>query len=255
MLPTELIAHANVPRSGVSVRKLLVTRKLPPNNLYETIGILSRMPDDTFHFSYLNTYAQAEYFRELPGLQKVRGGVTSDRLFPFFAERVISPERPDRAAALSYLNLEDPAEPFEVLARSGGSRLNDQLEVLSFPEEDSTGRHSFTFFVHGIRYLDDTGYNALGQLHSGDSLQVEREPSNPESELALKVSHNGTSLGYVPHPLRNFINPAVATGSYTLTVVQRNSPNAGFHQRLLVTLVFQAPSEEALLSAVDLKEF
>jgi hypothetical protein len=255
MLPTELIASANVPRSGVSVRKLLVTRKLPPNNLYETIGILSRMSDDTFHFSYLDTYAQAEYFRELPGLRKVRGGVTSDRLFPFFAERVISPERPDRATALSYLNLEEPAEPFEVLARSGGSRLNDQLEVLPFPEEVSKGQYAFTFFVHGIRYLDDTGYNALEQLHSGDSLQVEREPSNPESELALKVSHHETPLGYVPHPLRNFINPAVATDGYTLTVVQRNSPNAGFHQRLLVRLMFQARSDEAMFSGVDLKEY
>lgn len=255
MLPTELIAAAHVPRSSVSARKLLVTRKLPPNNLYETIGVLSRMPDDAFHFSYLDTYAQAAYFRALPGLPKMQGGVSSEHLFPFFAERVISPERPDRATALAYLNLEDPTGPFEVLARSGGSRLNDQLEVLPFPEEVSTGLYSLTFFVHGIRHLDDTGYNALEQLHSGDSLQVEREPSNPESELALRVSHNGTSLGYVPHPLRNFINPAVATAGCTLTVVQLNSPNAGFHQRLLVTLVFRARSEEAMLSGVDLKKF
>lgn len=255
MLPTELIAATQVPRSGTSTRKLLVTQKLPPNNLYETVGILSQMPDSSFHFSYLDAYAQAAYFRALPGLPKVQGGVTSDHLFPFFAERVISSERPDRSITLSYLNLVEPVEPFEILARSGGSRLNDRLEVLPFPEESESGLYSFTFFVHGIRYLDETGYSALDQLQSGDALRVEREPSNPESELALKITRNGASLGYVPHPLRNFVNPAVAIEDYSLTVVQKNSPEAGFHQRLLVTLAFRARGEEPPFPGVQLREF
>lgn len=243
------------PHSGASVQKLLVTQKLPPENLYETIGVLYQLADSSFHFSYLDGYAHASYFRQLPGLPKVPGGVTSDELFPFFAERVISQERPDRAVALEYLNLEHTARPFEILARSGGNRLNDHLEVLPVPEVDETGRCSLTFFVHGIRHIDEAGRNALERLHSGDLLSIEREPSNPASELALKVSLDGVSLGYAPHPLRNFINPAVAAGDYSLTVVQRNSPDAGFHQRLLVELTFRARGDETPFSGIHLKEY
>lgn len=255
MRPTELIAAPQVPRSGQHARKLLVTQKLPPRNLYETIGILTQESDYSFHFSYLSAYVQAEYFRELPGLPKDPGGVDSDLLFPFFAERVISPARPDRSKSLAFLRLSESAEPFEILARSGGSRINDHLELLPFPEAVGEDRYTFTFFVHGVRYLDGEGHCVLEQLGPGEALQVEREPSNPESELALKISHNGASLGYIPHPLLNFVNPAVAAGDYNLTVVQRNSPDAGFHQRLLVRLDYTARGCDAPFSGVDLTEF
>lgn len=255
MLPTELIADPQVRRSGLPVRKLLVTQKVPPRNLYESVGILTQAANGSFHFSYLNSYAQADYFREFPGLPMTAGGVDAEHLFPFFAERIISPQRPDRSKTLAYLNLEESAEPFEILARSGGSRMNDHLELLPFPVAVGEGRYSITFFVHGVRYLDEIGRRVLEQLSSGDSLQIEREPSNPESELALSISHNGASLGYVPHPLRNFVNPAVAAGDFSLTVIQKNSPDAGFHQRLLVVLEFQAREENATFSGVDLQEF
>ena len=41
MRPTELIAEAHSSHSSAFARRLLVTQKLPPRNLYESIGILS----------------------------------------------------------------------------------------------------------------------------------------------------------------------------------------------------------------------
>lgn len=255
MRPTELIAEAHSSHSSAFARRLLVTQKLPPRNLYESIGILSLLHDSSFHFSYLSSFVRKPFFRELPGLPKCEGGVNSAHLFPFFAERVISSERPDRFRALSYLNLEESADPFEILARSGGSRINDHLELLPFPFPVGSGWHSVTFFVHGVRHLDVISRNALDRLYPDVSLELDREPSNPESELALRVSHNGTPLGYVPHPLLNFVFSAVATDNYALTVVRRNSADAGFHQRLLVKLDYRPNRGDVPFFGVDLEEF
>lgn len=246
MFPTHVNTSATpTSASGAIARKLLVTQKLPPRNLYTALGFLEQLDGSDYHFEYLASYVKTPHFRLLPGLPLERGGIKASRLFPFFAERVISAGRPDRSQSLMYLDLESSARPYEILARSGGIRKNDTIELLPLPTIDSRGDHSLTFFVHGIRYLENpNSYSVLDSLRSGDRLRVEREPMNLESELALRVESQDTKLGYVPHPLIEYIGPAVRKGNYSLTVVQSNSTEAGFHQRLLVE--FKCPSSASV---------
>ncbi|WP_367647463.1 HIRAN domain-containing protein [Brevibacterium sp. CT2-23B] len=245
MFPTQVETSANpTSASGAIARKLLVTQKLPPRNLYTELGFLEQRGDSAYRFEYLASYVNGQHFRELPGLPLKRGGIDSSRLFPFFAERVISAGRPDRSQSLMYLDLESSARPYEILARSGGIRKNDTIELLPLPSVDPQGNHSLTFFVHGVRHLEDrNSYAVLDSLTPGDRLEIEREPMNMESELALRVESQDAKLGYVPHPLIEYIGSAVRKNKYSLTVVQRNSAEAGFHQRLLVE--FRCPGSSS----------
>src|SRR5699024_12127420 len=52
---------------------------------------------------------------------------TSEYLFPVFAERVLSPRRPDRRRVLDTLGLEPEAGAFEIMARNGGRRRGDTI--------------------------------------------------------------------------------------------------------------------------------
>ena len=77
-----------------------------------------------FRFSYLRREVDRKGFRPLPGLARaVEGSITSESLFPLFAERVISSRRPDRESSLQTLGLSMDAAPFEILvlvARAAG---------------------------------------------------------------------------------------------------------------------------------------
>jgi hypothetical protein len=67
-----------------------------------------------------------------PGVLGVRIVLRSP-LFPLFAERVISQRRPDRPQARKALGLPLEAGPFEVLTRSAGRRVEDQIELMPVP--------------------------------------------------------------------------------------------------------------------------
>jgi hypothetical protein len=49
----------------------------------------------------------------------------SNEIFPIFANRVMSPRRSDFGSFLERLDLGPDATPFEILARSAGSRATD----------------------------------------------------------------------------------------------------------------------------------
>ena len=69
----------------------------------------------------------------------------STRLFPFFANRLLPLSREDYLESIERLGLSpDTASPMEVLARSGGRRATDSIEVFAPPHgqgsSDEQGR-------------------------------------------------------------------------------------------------------------------
>ena len=150
--------------------RLLVSRQDPTSRRYSAVGFLSEGEDHRFRFDYLRTAVETPGFRPLPGLSQVEKSYVSDRLFPLFAERIMSSRRPDRRAALGALGLGLDAAPFEVLARGGGRRVGDTIELTSAPEPDATGAMTMPFLMHGVRYLDDTSVDAIERLAPGDQL-------------------------------------------------------------------------------------
>lgn len=225
------------PFSGATVQaprpsRLLVTRQDPVSRRYTAVGFLSEGQDQQFRFEYLRAAVDTPGFRPLPGLSRVETSYVSECLFPIFAERIMSSKRPDREATLNALGLGLDAAPFEVLARGGGRRVGDTIELTPAPEPDAAGAMTMPFLVHGIRYAEAPAGEAIEHLDPGTELQLVPEPDNEANERALILADgSGRKLGYVPDPLLGVIEQL---SDPRIEVARVNPLSLGFHLRLLV---------------------
>jgi len=167
------------------------------------IGILSRegSPDAPgYTFVYLKRAESLVDFQPLPGLSNIHKVHSSDTMFPVFANRLMSPERPDFHAWMKSLDLEPDADIFDVLERSGGRRVTDTLELFPFPERDGSILRT-RFFVRGVRHVPGAEEKIL-MLQEGSRLEMTRDTNNPVSNLALHLAdpEHGV-LGFVPEYL------------------------------------------------------
>lgn len=110
--------------------RLLVTRRDPDTRRYLSLGFLS-CSDGGYQFGYLRGAIESPDFQPLPGFGRTDRTYAAERLFPVFAERVMSSRRPDRQEALAALGLPETAAPFEVLVNSGGRSVGDSVELSS----------------------------------------------------------------------------------------------------------------------------
>ncbi len=216
------------------VRRLLVTQR-GDDRLYRSVGFLD-YDGAHYTFSYLRSATEQPWFRSLPGLARVGTPYRSEELFPLFRERILSPRRPDYASTMDALDLPSGAEPFEVLARSGGHRAGDSIQVIPVPTPGPDGAISMLFFAHGVRHMNPRAQDAIGRLRRGHRLQLVDEPWNPVNNRALLVADDSDlALGYVPDPLVGFVHD-VRRGSHALSVERANGPDVPYHYRLLTRL-------------------
>lgn len=217
-----------------AISRLLVTRRDPSTSSYRAVGILSHVAD-RYEFAYLQRAVYAADFIPLPGLSATRR-YSSRALFPVFASRVMSANRPDRARSLEAVGLGDDAEPFEILGRTGGRRVGDEIELIPLPEPDDSGCIDVRFLVHGIRHRPDAALSVLNTLERGDQLKLVPDSSNDHDSNAVRVETlSGVHLGFVPMPLSAFIRRALESGDSPHADVEcRNGPEVGYHLRLLV---------------------
>lgn len=230
-----------------ATRRLLVTRKVDGD--YRALGILTEGADG-YQFAYLESAVDQPWFQPLPGLRLERAH-RSQTLFPLFASRVIEEGRPDRAASIARLDLPQDSTPFEILARSGGRRIGDAIEVLPLPEPSLEGDLTFSFFVHGIRHLDLTAQETIANLAEGALLEMAPEPENEADASAICVV--GTSklrLGYVPRPLTNLVGQVLKQHG-TLRVQKAHGADVSFHLRLLVQLSGSLPEGQLVFDGPD----
>jgi len=221
-------------------RRLFVSWRDPVGSIHP-IGCLVRRvgPDgEAYRFSYLKTAEQLDDFEPLPGLPDLHHRYESDRLFPVFANRVMPRTRPDFDLLASRVDLGRDADPFEVLARSGGRRVTDRIEVFAPPERTPAGESTALFLVRGIRHVDGAA-DAVAALAVGDRLLITDQRDNGFHPRAVIVRiSDGRQIGWVPdylvehvHELRqlNGEDPVV-------TVEHVNDATVAAHMRLLCRL-------------------
>ena len=213
------------------VSRLLVTRRDPDTREYHSVGFLS-WQGGRYRFAYLKSMAESGTFRPLPGFPSGGLAYESTSLFPIFAERIMSPRRPDRPFVMDALGLGLDAPPFEVLARSGGRRVGDTIELVPVPVPSPDGTVSVDFFVHGVRHMTPEAQVRITSLMQDEPLRLIAEPDNAvESRAVLVTELDEVRLGYVPTPLLDLVHNMEHP---TATVLRANGPRVGFHFRLLV---------------------
>ena len=217
-----------------AVSRLLVTRRDPSTSSYCSLGLLTHRAG-RYEFRYLSEAVESSDFLPLPGLSQPLRRYSSEHLFPVFASRVMSANRPDRARSLDAVGLGPEAEPFEILSRTGGRRVGDEVELIPLPQPDN-GTVEVRFLVHGIRHRPEEDRAVIDTLGREEELQLVPEPINEHDPTAVRVeTRAGVHLGYVPMPLSEAITRSLVRGRSFGTVVDcRNGPEVGFHLRLLV---------------------
>jgi len=203
------------------------------------VGRLVTLTGDGYEFAYIAAAQDAEQFGFAPfqAFPDLRQVYRARELPAFFKNRLLQPGRPDYPQYLLELGLESAtATPVEILARSGGRRVTDPLEV--FAELVPAGeRFEAHFFARGIRHQPGAE-EAVERLHAGDQLHPKAEPTNEFNPSAhLLLCHDGRSVGYVPDYLvDNLKELAASDESLRVEVVRVNSPPSPSQQRLLCKL-------------------
>ncbi|CAN5294801.1 hypothetical protein BH18ACT4_BH18ACT4_14640 [soil metagenome] len=241
---------------GARQRSLFVSWRDPDVGSIFPIGRLIRRigPEgERYSFAYLKRAERLDRFEPLPGLPNLHDRYDSDRLFPVFANRVMPRSRPDYDLLASRVDLEGDADPFEVLARTGGRRATDRIEVFAGPERTVEGESRALFFARGIRHVDGAA-DAVATLRPGDRLALVDDTQNELNPRAmlLRIS-DGRQVGWIPDYLVDHVYELrELNGADAIVVVEHvNDDAVAAHMRLLCRLRAPWPDGYVAFSGPD----
>lgn len=207
----------------------------PTTRRFVKVGRLDALPNAHYAFQYLPTAWDDEDFVPLVDFPDRAAAYVSDEVPAFFANRILSSERPHFDRYLAWLGLAeaDAADlPFEVLARTGAGRATDTFHVVSNPTHDGES-FSTRFFVSGVRYASNPDGIAPA-LREGDDLKLALETDNPVNPKAVLIDTvDGEKVGYVPDWLCGDVHDLIEQGWQLNVVAERVNPDAPAHVRVL----------------------
>jgi hypothetical protein len=227
-----------------AIRAIFVAWQQPQSRQYYPIARL--VPDvgdehDLFEFAYVQGAQDAitEGFQPFLAFPDLLGVYRSRELFPFFTNRLMSHKRPDFPDHVRRLGLDTQADPMLILARSGGTRATDSIELFALPVWDETiGCYRAFFWMHGFRHLEPDNQTRVLALQPGDELLAQPEPTNAWDANAIRLlSPDGVFVGYVPRYLTSdAIHLLSSCVEFHVVVEQVNQDPAPAQQRLLCRL-------------------
>ena len=219
-------------------RTLFLAWQDPRKPRWCLIGRL-RWDGHIFQFVYTRGALKAQKaggFAPLAAFPDFRKEYQSEELFPLFTNRLMPASRPDYPLFLQWLNIPRPdANPMAILARSGGHRVTDTLEVFPCPEDSRDGIYETVFFSH----LSEEPSLHAESLTPGEHLVVKQDPQNQEDPNALALyTAAGEPLGYCPRFLRGEILSLMKDGDNppSITVEKVNPRPAPIQFRVLCRL-------------------
>lgn len=191
---------------------------------------------DHYEFAYIRAVEEATAlgFEPLLSFPRLDAVYRSQELPPLLSNRLMRPTRADFPQFVEQLGLAaTEAEPFTVLARSGGRRATDRLEVFA-PPKVAGRRAEGLLLARGVRHVVGAE-EAIAQLSPGDVLTMQREPTNPVSVWALLLQdRTSRQVGYTPDYLaRELDDLQVSADEVDVAVVKVNLAPAPIHHRLL----------------------
>lgn len=225
------------PTAGHDVRRFMVVWQDPESRLFHNVGTLTADSAGEFRFTYEPAAGNLDSFRPFAAFPSFDRIYRSERLFPFFVNRVMSPRRPDFDEYLDALGLTpEQADPIELLARSGGTRATDTVHVVAEPARQ--GDMEVTrFLVSGCRYVAGAA-ERIEQLEAGQQLAIRPESDNPQDERALLLdAASGEAIGWIPRYLLDYVHKHLSQGEDPRVYVERvNGPEASWHMRVLARM-------------------
>lgn len=224
---------------------LFVSWRSPQTRLIHPVGRLALdAATHRYEFRYIASVYKARNdgftpFPEFPALDAV---YRSTQLFPLFANRVMPASRPGYSTFLQTLGLPaDSAHPMAILARTGGRRETDQIELFPLPMlEAASGCYITHCLLRSIRYMvQPLVEERVARLQVGEQLFVMPDPQNlvDPNAIAVRTADN-VMIGYLPAYLTTDLRLLQNDCKYLHVHVERvNPPPAEVHHRLLCKIV------------------
>ncbi len=233
------------------MRTLFLAWQDPLGRRWFPVGRLE-YSDGLYSFAYTQGAEQARTeagFQALPSFPELHTVYVSEHLFPLFSNRSLPPSRPEYREYLQWLCVpESDSDPMAVLARSGGSRVTDTLEVFPCPEKNDQGEYQVHFLVHGLSHMPSTSADRVTQLQPGEPLLAMRDFQNPKDPDAIalrtaeKFERDMYLVGYCPRYLgADFLKLLNWNLSPKITVERVNPPPAPTQFRVLCKSVARWP--------------
>ncbi len=232
------------------MKKLFLAWQDPISRRWFTVGRLTA-DGGTYQFVYTQGVREAQdesAFQPLPAFPDLHQVYESEKLFPLFSNRLLPRSRPDYKDFVKWLSIpEHDDDPFALLARSGGQRVTDTLEVFPCPEPDSNGQYHVHFFVHGLGHMPDASIKRAETLQQGEHLLLMHDFQNPRDPHALLLRTAELTprdlylVGYCPRYLLDDTFKLMDKDQNLprVTVERVNQPPAPIQFRLLCQMTMQ----------------
>ncbi len=178
---------------------LILAWQNPHNRAWIPVGRL-QYKNNKYIFKYTIGAKRTKDFVPFARMTDLDNSYESEELLPIFQNRLLSKSRPEYNDYLNWLNWEkDNISPFDELARTGGIRATDSLQLFPVPEEKNK-KYEVMFFIHGIRHLAPSCVERVNHLNQGDKLYLMRDIQNTfdPRALALKIDNPPEIVGYCP---------------------------------------------------------
>lgn len=215
-----------------------------------------------YNFRYTNGSKKAleDGFTAFQGMNELNIVHSSSDLFPLFQNRVLSKRRPEYPRFISWLRLGKDATEMDLLERSNGIKVTDNLQTFSRLRIDESGSFDCCFFLHGLSHRTQEAKDFVSKLTLGDQLFLRKELDNPydiNATMVLSSSKEGSALklGYCPRYLSADISKLLDGNSDLIEfTVESFDDNAPIHYQLMCRLAGQV-KKSFDLSQLDEDEF
>jgi len=216
-----------------------VAWQAPDTRDWHVVGSLQER-NSGYVFNYTKGALSSSKFTKFSGMNDVSETYVSEDLFPLFKNRLLSPKRPEYPRFISWLGLEteDP-KPIEILARTGGLRSTDNLQIFKKIELNDDGSFEHFFFLHGLSYLDESANRRVSKLNPGEDLKLCLDLQNaydPEA-VVVRADKPAEIVGYCPRYFAEVIKNMLINDPHSISlVVEKMSNDAPHNYRLLCKL-------------------
>jgi hypothetical protein len=193
-------------------------------------------------------------FEPLVSLPDFRSDYTSEKLFPVFQNRVLSPKRADYPEFISWLDLtQEQADPIAIMSLSGGSRETDNLHTIPKLEQNADGSCKIRFFLQGLRYLAEEPPKSPHTLKAGDQLLLMVGANQSATALSIcLLDKKENMVGWTPDFLADDLIHCIRNApEIKATVVKVNGAHAPWDQSVLVEYSGRTPNNYQLMASPD----
>ncbi len=212
---------------------------------WHVVGLLE-MRDSDFLFNYTLGAKSSNYFTPFSGMEDLQKTYISKEIFPLFKNRLLSSKRPEYPNFIKWLGLDDSATPIDVLARSGGSRATDKLQMFKAIDTKNDGHFEHFFFSHGLAHLQESALVRVSKLKTNEKLYLSLDSQNEYDvdAVLIRAGKPAEIVGYCPRYISSAISGLLRHDSKCVSIYVESLPvEAPASYRLMCRLEGCLPNE------------